>query len=85
MLEAERQYYRENKEEWLKKYTGRIVLIKENALVGVFNTDKEAMTEGAIRFGFEPFLVRKLEEQEQKVVIPALTLGLLDGNSQHPV
>ena len=43
---------------------GRIVLIHGDELIGVFDTDAEAVREGTRRFGREPFLVRQVRAEE---------------------
>jgi hypothetical protein len=79
MLEKERTYFQQQRTEWLTKFPGRFVLVKNDALIGVFNTPDEALMEGARRFGLESFMVRQVEQDEQDVYIPALTLGILTG------
>jgi hypothetical protein len=83
MLEKERKYFEQNRTEWLKQNPGKFVLIKNEELIGFFNTQQEALVEGARRFGAESFLVRQVEESEQLIYIPALTLGILRANSTH--
>ncbi len=85
MLAQERKYYGEHLEEWLKRYSGRVALVKGDELVGVYNTEDEALTEGARRFGRESFLVRRVVPTQEEIRIPALTLGLLNADSQRPV
>ena len=84
MLEKERKYFKIHRAEWLKQYPDKFVLVKDEELIGVFNTQQEALVEGARRFGTESFLVRQVEESEQLVYIPALTLGILRADSTHP-
>ncbi len=84
MLEKERKYFEAHRAEWLKENPEKFFLIKNEELIGVFNTQQEALIEGARRFGIESFLVRQVEESEQLVYIPALTLGLLRADSAHP-
>ena len=84
MLEKEREYFKKQRDEWLSRHAGKFVLIKGEELIGVFDTQQEALTEGARRFGTASFLVRQVEESEQLVYIPALTLGILRANSTHP-
>lgn len=85
MLDKERKYFEAHRDEWLRTHPGKFVLVKDEELVGVFNTQQEALIEGARRFGTESFLVRQVEESEQLIYIPALTLGLLRADSTHPV
>jgi hypothetical protein len=82
MLDEERAYYDAHREELLSTYRGRYVVVKGKALVGVFNTVEEALSEGARQFGVESFLVRRVEEFEKTAQIPALTLGLLRADTR---
>jgi hypothetical protein len=42
------------------------------------------LSEGARRFGLDSYLIRQVEESEEPVSIPALTLGILGANTPHP-
>jgi len=85
MLEKERKFFEQHRLEWMKNSPGQFVLVKSDELIGTFDTLQAALTEGARRFGTESFLVRQVEEAEQLVYIPALTLGILRANSTHSV
>jgi hypothetical protein len=85
MLDTERQFYAENLADWLKLYPGKIVLVKGRELVGTFDTDQDALAEGSRRFGLEPYLVRRVKEQQEDVSIPALTLGILRADTTRPI
>jgi len=62
---------------------GRVVLIHDSDLIGVFDTDAEAVREGTRRFGREPFLVRQVRAVEPVMSNPALDLGILRAPSAH--
>jgi hypothetical protein len=81
MLETERKYYDAHKAEWLRTHAGRFVVVKDEQLIGVYDTLDEALQAGAAEFGLVPFLVRRVGEGEQTVTVPALTLGLLGAHS----
>ncbi len=85
MLDAERQFYSENLAQWLGQYPGKFVLVKGQELIGAFDTAEEALAEGARRFGLEPFLVRRVQERQEEVNIPALTLGILRADTTRSV
>jgi hypothetical protein len=85
MLEQERRFYDEQLEEWLSRYAGRFVLVKDGELIGTFDTVEEALAEGARRFGLSSFLVRRVEREQPEVKIPALTLGVLHAGRQRPI
>jgi hypothetical protein len=85
MLDKERKYFEKHRAEWLKQHPSKFVLVKDEELIGIFDTQQEALVEGARRFGSDSFLVRQVEESEQLIYIPALTLGILRADSTHPV
>jgi len=80
MLEKELNYYYEHLPEWLETSSGKYVLIKEDKLIGIFNSFDEALSNGARRFGLESFLVRQITEKREEISIPALSLGILNAN-----
>lgn len=85
MLEQERAFYDQHLPEWLEQCPGRVALIKGQQLIGFFDVETDALREGARRFGLESFLVRRVEPAQQEVVIPALTLGLINANPTYSV
>ena len=85
MLEQERNFYQEMLGEWLSIYSNKFVLIKGQELIGTFDTSSEALAEGARRFGLTSFLIRQIQDTQEEVNIPALTLGLLNASSTHSI
>jgi hypothetical protein len=86
MLEKERQYFSDHFQELVDQHLGKFVLIKDDHLIGAFNTIEEALTEGARQFALEPFLVRQVTTVgEKEINIPALTLGILRADSSRPI
>lgn len=63
-LEAEIKYYEEHRPEFLLNYRDRFLLIKGMKLEGVYCTFQEALTEGARKFGFGPFLIKQVVDPE---------------------
>lgn len=84
MLEQEISYYQSHLNEWLSKYPGKIVVIKGEELIGVYDDQDNALAEGARRFGLSSFLVRPVQAQQEEFRIPALTLGLLNADPARP-
>jgi len=80
MLDRERAYFEAHRDEFLRLYPKRFVVIKDEELLGVFNTIEEALAEGARRVGLQPFLTRQVVEVQPEVAVPALMLGLLRAN-----
>jgi hypothetical protein len=85
MIDTELQYFNENLPEWLKSQSGKFALIKNRELIGFYNTFEEALTEGARRFGLQDFLVRAVLPFQDKISIPAYTLGLIHANPSHTI
>ncbi len=65
-LTEELKMYEENKQELVKKASGKYVLIKGSTIIDTFESEKDAIKAGIERFGNVPFLVKKIEEIEQK-------------------
>jgi hypothetical protein len=84
LLERERAFYAAHEAEWVAAHPGRFVVVKDDHLLGAFDSMEEALAAGAATFGMDSFLVRRLGQKQDEVNIPALTLGLLRANSQHP-
>ena len=80
-LEREIEYFKSQKEEWLRYYKGQIVLIKGEELVGTFTTQHEAFVAGVKRFGNVPFLIQAVLEQDEVAQLPALSVGVLSAHS----
>jgi hypothetical protein len=67
MLQQETRFFSENFERLLERYLGKLVLIKGSRLVGVFETQRAAVSEGTRMFGSEPFLVRRMGGESREL------------------
>jgi hypothetical protein len=85
MLEAEIKYFEQNYPQLAAQHPGKFVLIKNDNLIGVFDTLEAALTEGARQYNLESFLVRQIIHVQREIKIPALALGLLHANPSHTV
>ena len=63
-FEKELQTYETHKAELLKKTPGKYVLIKDDQIIDVFDTQMDAVNQGYRRFGVVPFLVKEIVEIE---------------------
>ena len=84
-LEQELKYFAENQAKWMAIYPGKILLIKGRELIGSFDNPDQALSEGARLFGIQAFLVRRVEEKDENIYIPALTLGLIHASAPYTV
>lgn len=60
-LEREFNYYLANQDELVKTYSGRIIAIKGEEVIGVFNSDIEAINKLSQQHTLGTFLVQKCE------------------------
>ena len=60
-LKREFEYFLANQAELVKKYNGRFVVIKNQAVIGVFDDQATAVTETSKSHELGTFLVQKVE------------------------
>ena len=60
-LEKEFQYYLDNQDELVKKHNGKFVVIKDRVVIGVYDTELEAIKETSKKHKLGTFLVQKCE------------------------
>ncbi|HIH50686.1 MAG: hypothetical protein ABSE71_03480 [Candidatus Micrarchaeaceae archaeon] len=65
LLEEELKTYAEKKQELVRQSNGKYVLIKGKQVIGVYESENDAIKIGIEKFGNVPFLVKKIEEVEQ--------------------
>jgi len=70
MLDAEREFFEENREELLRQFPGKFVVIKERDFSVRLRPSRRTRA-GAREFGVTSFLVRRTDEVPQDVSIPA--------------
>ena len=81
MLEVERKYLDANRDDLLKKYGGKILVIKGESVSGAFDTMEEALHGAVAQHGLDSVLIRRPSEAQIEFSAPALTLGILNANS----
>jgi hypothetical protein len=77
-LDTELATFSKMKADLLRDHAGKFALIKGDQLIGSFDTAENAFSAGVERFGREPFLVRKVTEQEEVYRNQAFALGLMN-------
>lgn len=76
ILETERRFLEENRAALIRTYGDRYLVIRRDKIYGDFETLEQAVTEGAERFGAGPFLAVSPTEEEIRVSVPSLSLGV---------
>jgi hypothetical protein len=61
----------------LSQHAGKYALVHGTELVGVFDTEANALAAGYQKFGPVPLYIRQVLPEEQKASAPALVLGIL--------
>jgi hypothetical protein len=86
-LEKERRYLDSHKNELLKEYGGKILVIAGEQVTGAFDTIEEALRGAVEKHGLDSVLIRRPSEAQIEFSAPALTLGILNQsctvNSRH--
>jgi len=63
-LHKEFQYFLSNREELLKKHNGKVVVISGEQVVGVYETDIQAVAESQKTMKLGTFLVQRVEPSD---------------------
>ena len=59
MLDREFKYYLTNKDELIKKYLGKYLIIKDETVDGVYDTEIDAYISGMSKFSLGTFLIQQ--------------------------
>ncbi|KAA6327343.1 hypothetical protein EZS27_023668 [termite gut metagenome] len=59
MLEEQFNWYIENQEELVKKYNGKVIVIKDKTVVGAYGNEYEALVESEKQYQIGTFLIQK--------------------------
>lgn len=65
LLEKEIAFFEKKKSGLLETSRGKFVLIKDEKIIGTFESQKDALNKGFSEFGNQPFLVKKIEDIEE--------------------
>ena len=79
-LETELSYYESVKNELLRHYEGKYVLIIGQEQLGIFDSNEDAYQRGIELRGNVPMLIQKIEKDENIETIPAMLLGILNAH-----
>lgn len=60
-LEEEFKYYIEHQDDLVKQYNGKVIVIKNRKIIGVYDSDFEAIKETSAHHELGTFLVQKCE------------------------
>lgn len=75
-LQAEVEYFEQHRIELLERAPGKYALIKGSALLGIYDTELEAIGSGYRKLGNEAFLVKQIVEADVPLNFASFNLGL---------
>ena len=64
-LQKEFDYFLAHQEEFAQKYTGKVLVIKDQTIIGVFDSELEAIQKTSKTHELGTFLVQKCDYTEQ--------------------
>jgi len=68
MLEKEQSFYDENKEKFRKLYLGKIIVISENDIKGIFESDEEAFDFSLQTMTPGTFMIKKVTSTDEEAI-----------------
>ena len=63
-LQKEFEYFLAHRQEFAQKYTGKVLVIKDQTVIGVFDSELEAIQETSKTHELGTFLVQKCDSEE---------------------
>lgn len=61
-LDKEYDYFLSHEKELKEKYLGKVVVIRDNTILGYYDSENEAIADTEKKFPLGTFLVKKIEE-----------------------
>lgn len=65
LLEQEYKFYLDHLKKFISKHLNQFVLIKENEVVGFFESYEDALRAGLKNFGNVPFFIKEVKKKEE--------------------
>jgi len=67
MLEKEYKYFSDHLDEFIKKYKGKFIVLKNNCILGIYDSMPEAISETTKEHVLGTFIVQKCVPEEQNI------------------
>ena len=83
MLDEERRFLDSHRDELVKEYGEKFLVIRGERISGAFDTIEEALYAAVSEYGLTNVLIRRPSEGPIRFSAPALTLGLLSADTTH--
>lgn len=76
-FEKELKFYLDNKEELMKKYEGKVLVIKDEKIVNAFNSVSDAYNFGSTTYGLGNFSIQEVKKETDNTVLYHSTARIL--------
>jgi hypothetical protein len=76
VLQQEWDFFEQQRLDLLAQAPGKYALVKGSELIGIFDTELEAVRAGYQKIGNEPFLVKHIVEADIPLQFTSFTLGI---------
>lgn len=76
ILQQELDFFERQRVELFERAPGRYVLVKGSELIGIFDTELEAIRAGYQKIGNEAFLVKQILEADVPITFSSFNLGI---------
>jgi len=80
ILDRERTYYEAHRDELLREHRGEFVVIKDDHLLGIYPTRREAREAGLRALGNVDMFVREVSEHEPRAFLPIAIVHSQNGS-----
>ena len=67
-LDKEYKYYKENQKGLLKQYSGGVLVIKDEGVVGVYDDETSAYNDSVSKYKLGTFLIQKCVPEEEETI-----------------
>lgn len=72
--------YEKMKRGLVEKYEGKVVVIRDGKLVGVYESEEEALKDVLNKYGLKPVLIKRVTRREEPEQLPSYMYGLTSVN-----
>jgi hypothetical protein len=67
MLDKEYKYYLSNQKALLKEYKGKVLVIKDEKITGVYDSEAEAYQDSILKYELGTFLIQKCVPEDETI------------------
>jgi hypothetical protein len=77
MFQQELEFFKANQADLVERYAGKILVIKESSVVGVYDTNIEAYDNALKEFELGSFMIQPCKAGEDAYTVTISTLGMI--------